>query len=712
MMQDSMETVPVEKKFNKLLERVSGYAPPAALDRLKDAFEHSGRMFEDRRWVDGRPYILHALELADMLARMQQDIPSLLAALSHDCSGRAAAADGDPEHLSGEVSQLLRGFGNLRELESRSQSLEKVDSLRRMIIAEARDLRTLILHLADHSQIMQVLDHFPEEEKRRILDLSQKVYTPLTGRLGIHRLKSQLEDLGFRYAQPREYEEIIAALSRTRLEREKYIDEVSNRLRALLEERGIYGEVFGRVKHLYSIQQKMLRQNVTVEGIYDIIAFRAITDTEQRCWEILGILHGHWSPIAGRFRDYISAPKKNGYRSLHTSVIGPRRERMEVQIRTREMHRVAEEGVAAHWRYKDKSGRISPLEEKQLRWIASSLKEEPGETQEDVFSREIYVFTPAGAVIALPKEATPIDFAYAIHTSVGHRCSGAFVNGSMVPLSHKLKSGDLVKVVTRQGQHPSKDWLDMTVSSRAKTKIRSYLNTLQRSEQARRGKEILEKFLREKSLSLAKMEKKGRMNKVLEDMKANSLDDLYQKVASGKMEAEEIYGILQPAHERPREEGEDADRIFNGIERNSGEVRIGDISNLMVRFAGCCRPLPGDEIRGFITRGRGITIHRRNCPNFVAGDDVRKIDISWDIGQDMKTRAGLRILTEEGGGMLAKLTQFIASRGINVTAARAEKARDGRAMNLFTFEISSTAELMSLIRALEKINGVKSIERV
>jgi len=702
----------VERTFDRLLEQVALYAPPAEVDRLKGAFTLSRSLYEGRQWVDGTPYIVHPLALASMLAGMQQDIPSLLAALTHDCASHAPkAGDAVAGRLPEDARPILKGLDTLRELEARSQSLEKVDSLRRMIIAEARDLRTLILYLADHSQAMESLDHFPEGERRRILDLSAKVFAPLTGRLGIHRLKSQLEDLGFKHSSPREYEDIIGAISRTKIKRDAYMAEVSGQLHAMLEERGIPATVYGRVKHIYSIYQKMRRQNVTVEGIYDIIAFRIITDSEQRCWEILGILHGRWSPIAGRFRDYISLPKKNGYRSLHTSVVGPRRERIELQIRTREMHRVAEEGIAAHWRYKNRRDKASDQEERQLRWITSSLKEEGEEKAEDVFSSEIYVFTPAGAVIALPKGGTPIDFAYAIHTSVGHRCASAIVNGAMVPLSHKLGSGDLVKIITRPGQHPTKDWLDIAVSSRARTKIRSYINLQLRKAQVERGMEILEKYLRDKSLSLHKMEKKGRFGKVLEELRTTSMEEVYLRIAGGKLDPAEVYTVLQPSA-APQQEDETEANIFEGLERSSGEVRIGDISNLMVRFAGCCRPLPGDGIRGFVTRGRGITIHRVDCVNLSTSDRDRQIEITWDIGRGMKTRAGLKITTEGTPGMLAKLTQFISSRGVNVTAARSEKQGDGSALNLFTFEISSTSELLGLIRSLEKIGGVKTIERV
>lgn len=707
-----MQAETVEKKFTCLIDLVSGYARSHELESLREAFNLSRKIHEGKKWINGDPYISHPVELATMLAGMQQDIPSLVAALIHDCVGHSIESAVKIKELLGEeVSNLLKGLDNLRALEARSQDLEKVDSLRRMLITEARDLRTMILHLADHSQAMMNLEFYPQVEKQRILDISTKVYAPLSGRLGIHRLKSRLEDLCFKHTFPGDYEEIIQSLSKTKVEREKYIAEVSGSLITMIEEKGIGCEVLGRIKHIRSIFQKMQRQNVAIEGIYDIIAFRIIVDSEQKCWEVLGILHGRWSPIPGRFRDYISLPKKNGYRSLHTSVIGPRKERIEIQIRTGTMHRVAEEGIAAHWRYKEKGKKCSTIEGKQLKWITTSLKDDSEEKKEDVFSSEIYVFTPAGTVIALPKGATPVDFAFAIHTSVGYRCSAAIVNGAMVPLSHELNSGDLVKIMTKTGQHPGKDWLDITVTSRAKTKIRSYFNAILRRERVEKGKEAVEKFLREKSISLHKMEKKGMLKKVLENMRSASIEEIYLRVASGKVEPVDIFNILQPPAAM-EETGEVSEKIFEGIERISGEISVGGIGNLMVRFAGCCKPLPGDEIRGFITRGRGITIHRKNCPNFLRGDEERRIDITWDIGKGVKTRAGLKIVTEDTPGILARLTQFISSKGINVRAAKSERTRDGNAVNLFTFEISSTSELVSLIRSLEKVSGVKLIERV
>ncbi|MFH1438710.1 MAG: RelA/SpoT family protein [Pseudomonadota bacterium] len=703
----------VEIKFTELLDKVSAYASESELDDLREAFDLSKKIFADRRWVNGETYIVHPLDVAVMLAGMRQDIPSLAAALLHDCDRHGQdVAQGIGEETRG----LLMGYGRLREIDDRSQSLEQSDNLRRMIINEARDLRTLILYLVDHTQIMINLDHFTKLEKGRILEKSVKVYAPLSGKLGIHRVKSRLEDIGFRHTNPDDYDGVMGALSETKNEREKYISRITGLLGAMCRDRGIETDVFGRVKHSYSIYQKMKRQSVTMDGIYDIIAFRIIVDSEQQCWEVLGIIHGRWSPIPGRFRDYLSVPKKNGYRSLHTSVTGPGNKRIEIQIRTREMHRVAEEGIAAHWRYKAKGKkRISPIEEKQLKWITSSL-EEDGEERggEEIFSSEIYVFTPAGDVIALPKGATPLDFAYAIHTNIGHRCTAALVNGNMAALSHELASGDLVKVVTKPGQHPRKDWLDMAATTRAKTKIRSYLNAILRKEQIEKGRDILEKFLRDKSMSLHKMEKKGKLGKVAEEIRSPGMNEVYIRIASGKVALEEIYEILKPPVEKEeaREEDEIDERMFEGIRRDSGEIRIGDIGNLLVKFAGCCKPLPGDKVTGFITRGRGITIHRANCPNLLAGDSERRVSISWNIAQGVKSKAGIRVITEDVPGILAKLTQFIASKGINVTAARSEKKSDGSVVNLFTFEISNTSELVSLIRALERVTGVQDIERV
>jgi len=695
----------IESKLFTFMEHVSRYATEEEKAELRRTFDKSLKINDKKIWFDGTSYILHSLDTAISLAEMQQDIPTLKAALLHDCVdlGNAERIGSDEGN---EVYSLLKGMERLHTFESMTLSLEQTDNLRRMMISEAGDLRTIILHLSDHRQMMENIEKFPDNRKERIIQLSEKVYAPLAGRLGIHRIKSLLEDLVLKYTKPDVYEEIVRELSKTKIERQKYIENVIGVIHSLLEEKGIEAKVYGRVKHIASIYNKMKRQGVTLSGIYDVIAFRIIVPTEQKCWETLGLILGKWPPIAGRFRDYISQPKKNGYRSLHLSVIGPYKERMEIQIRTHEMHRIAEEGIAAHWRYKEGGKKISQLEEKQIKWITSSISGD--ETTEKLFEppQEIYVFTPNGDVIALPAGATPLDFAYAIHTSLGHSTTAAIVNGKAVSLSYELKSGDIVKIITRKGAHPSKDWLEIAKTHRARTKIRSYFNTEERKEMAQRGREVLEKFLQKHSISLNKMEKKGKLKNIVNVFKCTNLNELYIRIASNKITPEQVLEIISPEEEKKKQEIVE-EKFIEGMVRNSAQIKLGDIRNLLVRFAGCCRPIPGDRIMGFVTRGRGITIHRSSCPFLLASDVERRVPISWETDSETVAVTGLKILTEPKGGILAKLTQLISGRGFNVISAKTEKREDGNVLNLLTFEIKGTRELQELINALEKVSEVE-----
>jgi GTP pyrophosphokinase len=571
---------------------------------------------------------------------------------------------------------------------------------------------------------MRTLHHLSEERQERMARETMEVYAPLANRLGIQPIKSELEDLAFRYLNAEEYRIIVSALSQSRRARERYIEEVSTVLRKTLAERGIDATVFGRPKHVFSIYQKMQRQKVPFEGLYDITAFRVLVDTEPRCWEVLGIVHGRWTPVPNRFRDYLSLPKSNGYRSLHTTVMGPKGERMEVQIRTRAMHRVAEEGVAAHWRYKEDGGRDPVPEDIQaFTWLRSILEygKEVTDSAEfmetavgELFGGEVYVFTPAGAVLAFPRGSTPVDFAYAIHTNVGHACSGAKVNGVMMSLDYRLRSGDKVEILTRPNQHPSPDWLKFVRTSRARSKIRSYIRAEQRKRSIALGREVLEKRLRERGRSLSRFEKKGDFSGLADRFKVLNRDELYSRIGTGKLSARTVVEHLEPppAEEPPPAPSPPSVPPRPTTPGDGGAITVGDMDDVLIRLAHCCNPVPGDPIVGFITRGRGVTVHRKSCPRSMELDPERKLQARWNLARGSSHPVRLRVLCEDRPGVLSRLSEPFAAAGVNITSLKIQALGDDRSQCLFSFDVGHIDELRHLIRSLEKVNGVYAVERV
>ncbi len=698
--------------FRVLLADVGSYARGADLGPLRDAFALSRERHTGQKRASGQPYLVHPIEVAWILASLRQDVATLCAALLHD-SVEDTETTGDEirERFGDEVQFLVEGVTKLDTLEIESKQLELAENIRKMMVATARDVRVLLLKLADRMHNMRTLEHLGVEQQDRMARETMEIYAPLANRLGIQPIKSELEDLAFRYLNPEEYKRIVQALSRSRRSRERYIDEVSHILVKTLADRGVEATIYGRPKHVYSIYQKMQRQKVSFEGIYDVSAFRVLVDTEPRCWEVLGVVHGTWTPVPNRFRDYLSLPKSNGYRSLHTAVMGPKGERMEVQIRTREMHTVAEEGVAAHWRYKEGGQAPRPDDMKMFTWLRSILEygQEVTDSAEymetavgELFSGEVYVFTPAGAVLSFPRASTPVDFAYAIHTNVGHACAGAKVNGVMVPLSYRLRSGDKVEIMTRPNQHPSTDWLDFVRTARARSKIRSYVRSEERKRSIALGRDVLEKRLRERGHSLSKLEKKGGLAKAHDHFKVTSREELLSRIGTGKLHALDVVDHLFPGHEPAGE----------SLQERVGRGAAVDLDNILIRLSRCCNPVPGDPIVGFITRGRGVTIHRRNCPRAMELDPERKIDASWELEKGMLHPVRLQVQCEDRPGILTKLSQPFSAAGVNIDSLKIQSHGDGTSACIFSFRVSHLAELEGLIRTLEKVNGVYSVERV
>ncbi len=708
--------------FETLVVAVGSYAPPDALAPMRRAYRLGRERHADQLRASGQPYIVHPLEVAWILAQMEQDVPTLCAALLHDCVEDTDTTIKEIRAGFGDdVALLVEGVTKLDSYDFESKQIELAENIRKMMVATARDVRVLLLKLADRLHNMRTLQHLSEEKQARMAHETMEVYAPLANRLGIQPLKSELEDLAFRYLNPEEYRTIVGELNKSRRARERYIEEVCAILRNTLVERSIDATVFGRPKHAFSIFQKMQRQKVPFEGIFDVTAFRVLVDSEARCWEVLGIVHGNWTPVPNRFRDYLSLPKSNGYRSLHTTVLGPKGERMEVQVRTHEMQRIAEDGVAAHWRYKEGGLRPRPEDMEAFSWLRSILEygKEVTDSAEfmetavgELFGGEVYVFTPAGAVLAFPRGSTPVDFAYAIHTNVGHRCIGAKVNGVMMPLSYKLRSGDKLEILTRPNQHPSSDWLRFVRTPRARAKIRSFIRAEERKRSIAMGRDVLEKRFRERGHSLSKFEKKGDLQKLFEHFKLASREELYSRIGIGKLSARQVVDHLFPPEEKAPFSAPLPAPARKAPPASDGGITVGDLDNILIRLAGCCSPVPGDPIVGFITRGRGVTVHRKSCPRTMEMDPERRIEAHWELEKGMAHPVKLKVLCEDRPGLLTRLSQPFTQNGMNISSARVQGLGEGRSECFFSFNVTHIKELEALIRTLEKVNGVYCVERV
>jgi len=571
---------------------------------------------------------------------------------------------------------------------------------------------------------MRTLKYHTPEKQVEIAQETLDIYAPLAHRLGIDWLRVELEDLAFRHLHPDLYEEIQKKIARKEKERTSYIDEVKRTLMKKLYENHIEGEVSGRIKQIYSIYRKMREQNLELDEVYDITAFRVIVGTIKECYDVLGVIHSIWKPIPGKFKDYIGLPKENMYQSLHTTVIGPHGQRIEIQIRTQDMHKIAEEGIAAHWKYKE--GKLEEADDKRFTWLRQLLEwqrdlkddvEFIESVKVDLFPNEVYVFTPKGAVKQFPFGATPVDFAYSIHSDVGNHCVGARINGKIVPLRYELRSGDTVEIVTSPNQKPSKDWLKNVKTSRAKTKIRQWFAAEEREKSLVLGKEILEKELRKYGLQTAKLVKSGELAKVATDFSFQTVDDLIAAIGYGRITANQVIGKIVPQEtldqrEEIKEEGVLKSLIQKVTRKPKDALLIKGVDNVMVRYAGCCNPLPGDRVVGYITRGRGVTIHAADCRNALDEDPNRKVDVEWDSTKEYNYPVRIRVDCEDKKGLLAEISNSISSQEANITNARVDTTGDKRAVCTFEMEIQDLNHLKKVIKALERVKGVNRVERI
>ncbi|HET6419590.1 MAG TPA: bifunctional (p)ppGpp synthetase/guanosine-3',5'-bis(diphosphate) 3'-pyrophosphohydrolase [Geobacteraceae bacterium] len=712
-------------RLNDILDKVVSYNPAANLDVLRKAYVFSAKVHQGQTRLSGEPYLVHPMEVSAILADLKLDVATVVTGLLHDTLEDTLTTYDELVHVFGaEVANLVDGVTKISKIYFKTKEESQAENFRKMLLAMANDIRVILVKLADRLHNMRTLQHHPEPKQRSIARETLDIYAPMAHRLGIAWIKSELEDLSFRYVDPQLYYDLASKVAKKKKERESYVEEVKTIIAEKLREHGIKGEVSGRSKHLFSIYNKMQSRNVDIDEIYDLVAIRILVDDIRECYEVLGIIHSTWKPIPGRFKDYIAIPKGNMYQSLHTTVIGPYSERMEVQIRTMEMHRVAEAGIAAHWQYKEGKG-YDEKDVKRFAWLRQLLEwqHELQDSQEfmntvkvELFPEEVYVFTPKGDVKGFPKGATPIDFAYSVHTDVGHRCVGAKVNGRLVPLKYEMKTGDIIEIVTSPHHTPSKDWLKVVKSTRARNKIRAWIKTEERKRSITLGREIIEKEFRRYNLNLSKMQKSGELRKVAVEFGFVAEDDIMAAVGYGKLSCNQLIGKLIPEQKLEEQKERKETRLTKVIDKltrkSSGAIQISGVDDVLVRFGKCCNPVPGDEIIGFITRGRGVTVHTADCPIAHASDPERRIDVTWNRDKSTALPVKIRVSCHDQKGMLANITQAITNCEANIAMASVYSTVDKRAVNIFQVDVTDLDHLNKVISSVMKLKGVIKVDRL
>jgi len=710
-------------RITDILDKVTENQPDAELDIIDRAYIFSARVHDGQMRLSGEPYLSHPLEVAGILADMKLDAVSIAAGLLHDVIEDTHATEEEIGDIFGrDVLHIVSGVTKLSKLPFNSAKAREAESIRKMLLAMADDIRVILIKLADRVHNMRTLQyHKSEAKKKKIAKETLDIYAPIAARLGIYWIKNELENQSFQFLNPEAYEEIHQRVDKDREDRENYVETVKQYIQMKLDENNLKGDVSGRYKHFYSIHQKMLKQNLPFEEVYDIIAFRIILDTIPQCYEALGLMHSLWRPIAKKFKDYIGMPKPNMYQSLHTTVIGPFGERIEIQIRTHDMDKVAKSGIAAHWSYKEGKV-IDENVSKTFAWVQNLVENQeafrdPNEFLEnvriDLFPDEIYVFTPQGDIKSLPKGATPVDFAYLIHSEVGAQCVGAKVNGRMVPLKYELQTGEIVEVITSKGHHPSKDWLNFVKTVKARTRIRQWIKTQEKERSISLGREMCEKAFRKYRLNFNALVKSEEMQTVVEAFGFKQTDDLIASVGYGKITPLQIIRKITP-----KEEAEDADSVLNKVvtkdkkKKEKGGVVVKGVDDILVRFGKCCRPVPGDPIIGYITRGYGVTVHRATCVNALKMNPERQIEVEWN--QDTTETYPVKILVRslDRVGLLADVAANITKNGANILSANTETKENHTVDSYFSLSVHGTEHLTRVVESLKQVKQVLEVKRL
>jgi GTP pyrophosphokinase len=710
-------------RINDILDTIYDYNPDADLGLIDRAYIFSAKVHDGQLRLSGEPYLSHPLEVAGILAEMKLDAVSVAAGLLHDVVEDTYATEEEVEEMFGpEVMRIVSGVTKLSTLRFRSAQARQAESIRKMLLAMADDIRVILIKLADRVHNMRTLQyHKIPDKQRKIAKETLDIYAPIAARLGIFWVKNELENIAFEYIKQEEFQRIKQLVAKDKEERENYIDTVKSFIEIKMNENHLPCDVLGRYKHYYSIYQKMVQQDLAFDEVYDIIAFRIILDTIPQCYEALGLLHSLWKPIAKKFKDYIGMPKPNMYQSLHTTVIGPYGERIEIQIRTREMDRVAESGIAAHWSYKEGKNVDAKVAE-TFSWVQQLVENQanindPNEFLEnvriDLFPDEVYVFTPQGDIKSLPKGATPVDFAYLIHSEVGQECVGAKVDGRMVPLKYQLQTGERVEVITQKGHQPSKDWLSFVKTVKARSRIRQWIKTQEKERSLQLGREMCEKAFRKYKLNFKQLAKTDEMQKVVEGFGFKALEDLIISVGYGKITPLQVVRKIAPKTEEEQLQGAVADKDdIPPKKKISDGVIVKGVEDILVRFGKCCQPVPGDGIIGFITRGFGVTVHRTNCVNVVNTNRERLIEVEWAQKTEETFPVKIVVKALDRMGLLADVAASISKCGANILTARSETSSEKVVSGYFTLAVQNTQQLELVLSGLKNVKHVQEVHRM
>lgn len=727
-----MEFKDKDVEFKHLIDTIHSYLPKAKCDDVTKAYNLAEEAHKDQRRVSGEPYILHPLAVAQILADMKIDTTTITASLLHDVVEDTSYTLDDIKKMFGkEVAFLVDGVTKLSRLNYRTKEDQQLNSMRKMFLAMAKDVRVVVIKLADRLHNMRTLRYMRSDKQKRIAQETLEIFAPLAHRLGIFNIKWELEDLSFRYLEPDKYYDLVDQMKQKRHVREEIVNEAIDVLKKALDEAHIHCEINGRPKHFYSIYKKMKKDNRDLSQVYDLFAVRVIVDDVKDCYGVLGIVHSLWKPLPYRFKDYIAMPKPNNYQSLHTTVIGTRGQPVEIQIRTWEMHRIAEYGVAAHWRYKEgnQTANKDAFDEKMgwlrnlLEWQdTSNPKEFVNALKLDAFSDEVFVFSPRGDVIDLPQGAIPIDFAYRIHTDVGHRCVGAKINGKIVPLDYKLKNGDIVEIITSKVGKPSLDWLNIVGSSESRSKIRSWFKKENREENIAKGLDALERECKRLGHDWKALNVGGRLGRVAKQMNAGSEDDLVAAVGYGGFAVNTVLIKLLELHKKDLQKQEEKTNSLAALEKlktkkpvkhNGTGILVKGEPGLLVRLAKCCSPVPGDPIIGFITRGRGVSVHRADCPNVTHGqNDVdRLIDVEWDYDGNERFEVNMEIVAYDRTGIMAEIMATLAEMKISILSVNAKTSDTKNVTIHMGISIKDLAQFEFVATKIRRLKDVYAVER-
>lgn len=711
--------------IDQILDDIKGYNPNTNIENIRAAYDFSAMAHEGQTRKSGEPYLIHPLEVAKIMVQLRMDDASIMAAILHDTIEDTSVTKEDIEKRFGQdVAHIVDGVTKISKIKFTNQQERQAENYRKMILAMSKDIRVIMVKLADRLNNMRTLQFMPEVKQVNISQETLDIYAPIAGRMGIYWVKEELEELSFKFYKPQMYQDINSRLHRLQKKRESYMLKVTEALTQQIRAAEPYFEISGRLKKPYSIYRKMQRQEIALDDVHDLLAFRVLVNSIEQCYEVLGHVHSLWKPIQGRFKDYIAMPKANFYQSLHTTVMCFEGERVEFQVRTKQMHEIAEKGIAAHWKYKTDGG-LDTRDEAKFSWLRqlADWQNEITDSLEfvhtvklDLFEDEIFVFTPKGDLKSLSHDSTPVDFAYAIHSAVGNHCSGARVNGKMVPLSYRLESGDAVEIITDKNRQPNKDWLDFVTTSKAKTHIRQHIRQEQRLKSLTIGRNLFESTCQKLRLNPSQILKSDEFKKILEIRKVADVEDFYTSLAYGKFQARDVLDPFvktdETAVEEENQPGGVIKKIFEKVAgKNKNLILVDQQDGMLVTFGKCCSPVKGDPITGYVSRGRGVAVHRTECARMLSIDPERRVSVAWNDVAQQDSLARILIIAEDRKGILAEVTQTISEKNVNISKVLVKSERDGVARISFDLSVCDTNELRRVMTAIENLKHIVRVVR-